>query len=148
MDSKNKATFIWLPLSSKEKMAEFNLTYNSLKSKILQPIHNPTTIYIKILYINSWKLGLHDIIINIQIKKSCCYELKKSSFNMLLFDFKLMNHYPKVWTTYIAHIVCWNFPLFFKFVLKKMFLLCMKSQNSKIDRIMKKKLFSFMAKLS
>ncbi len=51
-----KAMFIWLPLSSKERMVEFNLAYNSLKSKILQPIHNPTTIYIKILYIK-FKIG-------------------------------------------------------------------------------------------
>ncbi len=96
MDSKNKATFIWLPLSSKKRMVEFNLAYSSLKSKILQPIHNPTIIYIKILYIYGSKLGLHDIIINIHILKNCCYELKKSSFNMLPFDFKLMNRYLKV----------------------------------------------------
>jgi hypothetical protein len=69
MDSKNKATFIWLPLSSKERMVEFNLAYSSLKSKILQPIHNPTIIYIKILYIYNSKLGLHDIIINPYSKK-------------------------------------------------------------------------------
>jgi len=96
MDSKKKTTFIWRPFSSKERMAKFNLAYSSLKSKILQPIHNPTIIYIKILYTYSSKLGLHDTIINIHIKKNCCYELKKSSFNMLPFDFKLMNHCPKV----------------------------------------------------
>jgi hypothetical protein len=96
MDSTNKATFIWLPLSSKERMVEFNLAYSSLKSKILQPIHNPTTISVKILCIYSSKLGLHDMIINIQILKNCWYELKKSNFNMLPFDFKLMNHYLKV----------------------------------------------------
>ncbi len=96
MDSKNKATFIWLPLSLKKRMAEFNLTYSSLKSKILQPIHNPTIIYIKILYIYSSKLGLHGIIINIHILKNCCYELKNPTSTCCHFDFKLMNRYPKV----------------------------------------------------
>jgi hypothetical protein len=69
MDSKNKAMFIWLLLILKKRIAKFNLAYSSLKSKILQPIHNPTTTYIKFLYIYNSKWGLHDIIINIQILK-------------------------------------------------------------------------------
>ncbi len=48
-------------------------------------------------------MGLHEIIINIKKFKNCCYELRKSNFNMLPFYFRLMNHYPKVWTPYIAY---------------------------------------------
>jgi len=52
MDSKNKAMFIWPPLILKKIITKFNVVYSSLKSKILQPIHNPTIIYIKILCID------------------------------------------------------------------------------------------------